>query len=82
VTVAHQPLVAFIGALLGVASKERGHLRLDRLGSQERAPLRSTSVKGSENVAGWVSSKRYRQSRRITPSLEKRSKNHPHDTPP
>ena len=29
--VAHQPLVALIGALLGVAPEERGHLGLDRL---------------------------------------------------
>ena len=33
-TVAHQPLAAFIGALLGVAPEERGHLGLDRLGQK------------------------------------------------
>ncbi len=30
VAVAHQPSAAFFGACLGVAIKERGHLRLDR----------------------------------------------------
>ena len=56
-TVAHQPLAAFIGALLGVAPEERGHLGLDRLAKRERAPLRSTSVTGSENVDGSESFK-------------------------
>ena len=56
-TVAHQPLVAFIGALLGVAPEERGHLGLDRLGQKGTGAVaaapRSTDRKRS--MAGKAS---------------------------
>src|SRR6202035_5559842 len=45
------------------------------------APLRKTSVSGSENVPGWVSSKTLVSVTRITPSVEKWRLEHPHDTP-
>src|SRR6202035_1183696 len=46
------------------------------------APLRKSSVSGSENVPGWVSSKTLVSVTRITPSVEKWRLEHPHDTPP
>ena len=55
VTVAHQPLTSIGGELVGVALKKPGHLRRDGLGQKRRAPLRSTSVSGSESVPGWES---------------------------
>ena len=82
-TVAHQPLAAFIGALLGVAPEERGHLGLDRLGQKGTGAVAQHLGQriGTRSMAGKAS-KSYCRSRRITPLLEKWRLNHPHDTPP
>ena len=83
VAVAHQPSAAFFGARLGVAIKERGNLRLDR--PRQQGPGAAAQHLGQRiGKRRWLGKlqKRYRHSRRITPSLEKWRLDHPHDTPP
>jgi hypothetical protein len=53
-TVTDQPLASVAGKLVGMAPEKPGHLYWAR---SARAPLRSTSVSGSESVPGWESLK-------------------------
>ena len=52
--VAHDALLARRGLQIGVLCEKIGNLRLDRLG-QQRAPLRSTSVRELVKPPGWAS---------------------------
>src|SRR5271167_882969 len=55
VTVAHQPLTSIVGQLVGVASRNPATSVATAWARSARAPLRSTSVSGSESVPGWES---------------------------
>src|ERR1700704_4852351 len=55
--VAHQSPAAIIGQLVGMVLSQAATSASTACPNSVLAPLRKTSVSGSENVPGWVSSK-------------------------